>query len=79
MRVFINVTSRPKHGYVVHLRTPHLVEKIMDLIGKNRHPEAIVAAFREGVVERQVKDDEIHNVEACLMLSETSARWDLTV
>ena len=79
MRVLINVNSRPAHGYVVHLHTPSLVEKIRDLISKKRHPEAIAAAFREGVVEREVKDDEFHNVEVCLMLSETSARWDLTV
>lgn len=77
MRVLIIVKRSPTHRYLIHLFTKALVEEIKDLIDRRQHSKAVATALTKGIMEREVFDEDIHGVDADLILSESNARWDL--
>jgi len=78
MKVLIVVRRSPPQRYLVHLHTEKIRSEVRDLINAKRHSEAVTAAFTKGIFERLVRDDEVHLLEADLILSESNANWDLT-
>jgi hypothetical protein len=78
MKVLIVVRRSPPQRYLVHLHTEKIRREVRDLINCNKHSEAVTAAFTKGIFERLIPDDEVHRLEADLILSESNAWWDLT-
>ena len=77
MRVLIVLKNSPIKRYLVHLYTEALIREVRELVNSRRHGQAMVAALSKGSFQRTVTDDEVHAVEADLILSENSASWDL--
>lgn len=78
MRILITPKSGTSHKYLIHLFTKDLIEEVSSLINQKKHKQAIKLTISKGVFVRHVHQDEIHDVKADLMLSESNARWDLT-
>lgn len=76
MRVLITVNRGLPQRYLVSLFTRSLIEEIRSLINDRKHYEAMATAFRKGKFERQVREDELHEITADLILSENNASWD---
>lgn len=77
MRVLLSTRKSPPQRYLVHLFTKDLIREVRELINQKRHSKAIDVAFRKGLLEREVGEDEVRSVEADLILSKDNARWDL--
>jgi len=78
MRVLIMLKRSPEHRYLVNLFTKALIDELRDLIRMRKHSQAVEFTFRNGIVERQVVEEDLSALQADLILSETNARWDLT-
>lgn len=77
MKVLITITQNPAQRYLVRLFHKDLIDEVRNLVSSNRHYEAIATALSKGRLDRTVREDEIHSIGADLILSETSASWDL--
>ena len=77
MKVLIVVKKSPPQRFLVNLHTEKIRSEVRDLINSKRHSEAVTAAFTKGIFERLVNDDEVHRLDADLILSESNASWDL--
>ena len=78
MKVLIVVRRSPPQRYLVHLHTEKIKREVRDLVNGNRHSEAVTTAFTNGIFERLVHEDELHYLDADLVLSESNVSWDLT-
>lgn len=76
VRILIVTAENPKRRLLVKLHTNELVDEVKSLINKKKHPQAILSALSKGKVEREVAYNEC-GIEADLVLTEDSARWDL--
>ena len=78
VRVLITVRRSPAQKYLVNLYTKALIREVRDLINQRKHSQAITTIFAKGIFERKVREEELRTIKADLMLSETTANWDLT-
>lgn len=78
MRVLVTISKSPPHSYLVKLHNQRLIEEVCDLLGRRKHSMAVVTALTKGLFERVVKDEEIRDLDADLVISDCSAQWDLT-
>lgn len=79
MKVLVSLKENPPQRYLIHLFTERLIREVRDLIQEKKHSQAVAIVFNKGAFDRKVRDDEMHAVEADLILSETNASWDLTL
>ena len=77
MRVLIIVDNSPQARYLVNLYTKTLISEIKDLITERKYAKAIATAFSKGSFEREIHVDEMHTLETDLILSQSTASWDL--
>lgn len=77
MKVLIIIRKSPVQRYLVHLFTNTLIEEIRNLIGERKYSDAAVAAFKNGVIEREIFENELPNVRADLIITDKAACWDL--
>lgn len=78
MVILIKVQQSPERCFLVRLPEPELVEEVEGLIRKSRHSKAIVTALSKGKFLGEVSEDEIHQVEANMILTEENVHTDLT-
>ena len=64
--------------FLVALHTNRLVREIATLIGRKRYSQAAATALAKGRIEREVRESDIKDVKADLLLSEDSVNRDLT-
>ncbi len=77
MRVLIILGNTPSERYLVHLYRKTIIREIQKLINDSEYSKAIAAAFSKGILVREIFDDEVHSVKAGLILTESTASWDL--
>jgi len=73
----ITISEGPSARYLIHIYTNDLIAEIKSLVSEGKYSHAISAALSKGSFEREVGDDEIHSLEADLILSQNTANWDL--
>lgn len=78
MKVLIVIKRSPPHRYLVTLPTEAIIRRIKDLINRSRYSQAMAEALTNGQFEREVLHDEFSALEADLILTESTANWDLT-
>ena len=78
MKVLIVVKRDPDRGLLIDLPSKKFIRAVKGLIDNKRHADAIVSAIAGGRIEKEVGHYEFPRTNADLVLSETSARWDLT-
>ena len=76
VRILIVIDRKPKKRLLVNLHTDELIEEVKNLINNKKNSQAITSAMKKGRVEREVAHNEC-GVEADLILTKNSARWDL--
>jgi len=77
MKVLLILKNNPSQGYLVKLHTDKLIDEVKKLIGRRQHSRAIMTALAGGMFEKEVFEHEMPSLEADLILSRTSAHWDL--
>lgn len=77
MRVLVVIGYSPTQRFVVRLLTKGLIKEVRDLIHSGKHSQAMAKVVSKGSFERKVSEEELPTVEADLILSKNSARWDL--
>jgi len=77
MRVLLSTRKSPPQRYLVHLFTKDLIREVRRLVYQKKHSRALAVAFKKGLLEREVGEEELNSVEADLILSRDNARWDL--
>ena len=78
MKILVTLQRRRTHRYLINLFTKSLIEEVRDLISDREYAKAIEVVYTGGLLEKEVIEQELHDVKADLMLSESYARWDLT-
>jgi hypothetical protein len=64
--------------FLVKLHKRELVKEVKRLINNGKYSKAIVWALFNGKIEGELAHDEIPGADAELIITEESARWDLT-
>ena len=78
MRLLVDIAANPRQRFLVKLHKKELVKYVKRLINKKRYSQAIVWALFNGKLVGDVARDEIPGANADLIITEESARWDLT-
>ena len=78
MRVLVIIERTPAKRYLVKLCTEELINEIRELINKSRHSQAVTTVLAKGRFEREVFEEDLPTLDADVMLSKNTARWDLT-
>lgn len=78
MRVLVIIGRIPAKRYLIKLHTEELINEVRELINKSRHSQAITAVLTKGRFEREVLEGDLPTLEADVILSKNTARWDLT-
>ncbi len=78
MKVLILIPKEPWQALLVRLHSEELVGEIKKLIGKRKNRKAVVTALVKGKFEKEVEPCEVPALNADLIISEDSARWDVT-
>lgn len=78
LRLLIDIAANPRQRFLVKLHKKELIKDVKRLINKGRYPQAIVWALFNGKIEGSLAHDEIPWADADLIITEESARWDLT-
>ena len=78
MRGLLVVERSPAQKYLIKIDTKALVKEVRQLIENRKHSKAMTAVFEKGKFEKIVSEDEMPTIDADLILSNKSARWDLT-
>ena len=71
------IRRSPAQRFLVELHTNKLVREVSALVAKHRNSQAIVTALAKGRFDREVYENEAHEVKADVILTEESAHWDL--
>ena len=77
MKVLIYCAKIPTRRYLINLLSNSLITEVTNLVNNKQHSQAVVTAFSKGSFEGEVSDEDLSNIDADLILSETNARWDL--
>ncbi len=78
MRLLVDIASKPRQRFLVKLHKKELARYVKRLINKRRYSQAIVWALFNGKLEGELARDEVPAANADLIITEESARWDLT-
>jgi hypothetical protein len=78
MKVLIVIERSPKQRFLIELHTKALAKEVRDLVNNRKHTKSITTAFSKGRFQKEVEHHELPGLKADLILSENSARWDLT-
>jgi hypothetical protein len=79
MRVLVVINDSSRSAlYLIDLADREHIQIIKNLIHDRRHSEAITTVMSKGRFERVVAHEEIHDLDADLILTQTAARWDVT-
>lgn len=78
MRVLVIVERSPAKRYLVKLYTEELINEVRQLINQKRHTQAITTVFAKGRLEREVLEEDLPGLDADVILSKDTARWDVT-
>ena len=78
LRLLVDIAANPRQRFLVKLRRKELVKEIKRLINNRRYSQAIVWALFNGKIEGELARKEIPGADADLIITEESARWDLT-
>jgi hypothetical protein len=77
MKVLIMVAENPQYSLLVTLHTKKLQKEVLSLLAQRRNSMAMATALSKGRFEREVAHNEVHAVNANLLLSTGCASWDL--
>ena len=78
MKVILVIGQRSPQRLLMKLPDRRTIEKVITLVNKQQHSQAIVAALISGSFEKEITSDQTHNTRADMILSEHSVSWDLT-
>ena len=78
MRILITLRRNRTRRYLINLVTKSLISKVRNLIGDQEYSKAVDLVYSEGILVREVLNEEFPALEADLMLSDNYARWDFT-
>lgn len=78
MRLLVDIAANPRQRFLVKLHKKELVKEVKRLINKRRYSQAIVWALFNGKIEGESAHGEIPGPDVDLIITEESARWDLT-
>ena len=78
LRLLVDIAANPRQRFLVKLHKKELVKYVKRLINKRRYSQAIVWALFNGKLEGELAHKEILDSDADLIITEESARWDLT-
>jgi hypothetical protein len=78
LRLLVDIAANPRQRFLVKLHKKELVKYVKRLINKRSYSKAIVWALFNGKIEGELAYDEIPGANADLIITEDSARWDLT-
>ena len=78
MRLLVDIASNPRQRFLIKLHKKELAKYVKKLVNKRRYSQAIVWALFNGKLEGELAHDEIPEANADLIITEESARWDLT-
>ena len=74
----MDIAAVPKQRFLVKLHKKEFVKEVKRLVNKRRYSQAIVWALFNGEIEEELTREEIPAANADLIITEESARWDLT-
>lgn len=77
VRVLVNIEDSPLGKYMVMLSGASLINEVRKLIGEQKHSKAIVKLLSRGEIEWRGGQEAMPAVKVDLMISRTSAHWDL--
>lgn len=77
MRLVLITSTKNWRGVLVELPNTEIIDEVLALVDRKVYSCAMAYALYNGTFERELKLHEISELEADLILSPTSARWDL--
>ncbi|MDD5136090.1 MAG: hypothetical protein PHN63_01935 [Candidatus Omnitrophica bacterium] len=77
MKVLLTLRRRRPHRYLINLFTKSLIAEVRNLIGDQQYSKAMELVYREGLLEREILEDDLDTFKADLILSERCANWDV--
>ena len=78
LRLLVDIAANPRQRFLVKLHRKELVKEVKRLINNKRYSQAIVWALFNGKLEGELAHGEMPGAGADLIITEESARWDLT-
>ena len=78
MRLSVDIAASPRQRFLVRLHKKELTKEVKRLINNRRYSQAIVWALFNGKLEGELAHGEMPGADADLIITEESARWDLT-
>ncbi|MDD5428144.1 MAG: hypothetical protein PHI58_02780 [Candidatus Omnitrophica bacterium] len=78
MKILITLRRRKTHRYLINLFTKSLIAEVRKLIAARDFALAMELVYKEGLMEREVMEEEVPTIKTDLILSEYCANWDLT-
>ena len=77
MRILITLSKDRTHRYLVNLLAKSLIAQVRNLISDQEYIKAIDLVYYGGLLEREITERDLPEVAVDLMLSDSSANWDL--
>jgi len=77
MRVLVLLSSNPGDGLLVKLHNEKLVREVRNSIARRDHSKAMVTALTKGRIECEVGHDQVHKIDAELILTKDRACWNI--
>ncbi|MDP2929702.1 MAG: hypothetical protein Q8O01_06570 [Candidatus Omnitrophota bacterium] len=78
MRLLVDIATNSGQKFLVRLHKKELVKEVKRLVNKKRYSQAIAWALFNGKIEGELTHEEIPEANVDLIITEESARWDLT-
>lgn len=77
MKVLVVIKRSPARRFLVELHTNKLVKEVSTLLARRRNSQAIATTLAKGRFDREIHENEAHEVKADIILTENSVHWDL--
>jgi len=78
MTILVMLKRRRTHRYLINLFTKSLISEMRELIRDQEYTKALDLVYKEGLLEKEILEDEMPALKADLILSERFASWDAT-
>jgi hypothetical protein len=78
LKLLVDIAANPRQRFLVRLHKKELVREVKRLVNKRRYSQAIAWALFNGKLEGEFSHCEIPETDADLIITQESARWDLT-
>ena len=79
MKILAKIEKAPSRYALIHLVDKANGDRIHRLINKGKYKQAILEALKKADSFKEVYEIEKESIRANLILTESSAHWDLTV